>query len=139
MVMRMKKRNKDSEEKKRQILEDSKWKPISKQPVLSSGILLRDISYGRIEQTNNRYGYPGGWEAQMKDMSNPPDILYEGATIWRNGPIIDIWAHKKLYRNNSTIMQRRKSWPIYNDRFEDMSHLLDKVKTSSIRKITKKQ
>ncbi len=62
------------------------------EPKLSSGIFLRDITYE--VNTDNRYGYPGGWDAQMQALANA-----------KVGPV-DIW---KMHRNrkNSTIASRK--------------------------------
>lgn len=112
----MGKRNKESEEKKWNILyawnhrNDKK----TKQPIFTSGIYLRDTSYS-IADSGCKYGYPGGWSAMMKDI----DADRAGRSILPVGPV-EFWKVQKPYVR--TIEGTKKSWPIYtieNGKFVD--------------------
>lgn len=73
-------------------------------PVLSNGITLRATQY--VVDSDNKYGYPGGWETQMQALS------YTGTV----GPV-DIW--KTPSTRWMSIKQKKASWPIYNHKLED--------------------
>jgi len=130
----MRKRNKESEDKKWWIMEG--WKAlhrspvIKKEPVLSSGILLRDTTYNTTELLDHKYGWPGGWDQQMKDMSAAKD----GRLV-----PVEIWKQYKPYVK--TIDSIRKSWPLYtieDGKFKD-HEWPKKANTKRIRKATNKQ
>lgn len=161
----MRKRNKESEEKKWWILQAVRYanRPKSKEPVLSQGIFLRDITYTVDNENGCKYGYPGGWDKMIEDMTPTSKLILspqakENASKFIGfkirdsdgnivtGPV-EFWGGKKkgYSRYWSTIDSRRRSWPMYqvqNGKFVDYEWpkkaKLDKSRTKNRNKYDRK-